>query len=66
MHATCNVHAGVVLVSLRAVFHKKFPFGDEIYTKLTAKIIDTLMAKAPEEVRKESKAFISLLFARGQ
>jgi len=55
--------AGVVLVSLRAVFHKKFPFGDEIYTKLTAKIIDTLMAKAPEEMRVAMKEFTAALDA---
>jgi len=55
--------AGVVLVTLRAVFHSKFPSGDEIYTKLTDKIIDTLMAKAPEEVRGAMKQFTESLDA---
>jgi chemotaxis protein histidine kinase CheA len=55
--------AGMVLVSLRAVFHKKFPEGDQIYTKLTSKIIDVLMAKESEETKNNLKTFRDALDA---
>merc|ERR1719502_544890 len=37
--------AATVLVGLRAVFHKRFPYGTEIYHKLTAQITGALMRK---------------------
>lgn len=55
--------AGFILITLRAVFHKKFPAGDEIYGKLTAKIVDTLMAKAKPDERAAIKDFAALLDA---
>jgi hypothetical protein len=55
--------AGTVLVTLRAVFHKKFPFGDSLYKKITDKVIDTLMKKAPDQIRAAMKKFTASLDA---
>jgi len=48
--------AGFVFVTIRAVFHKKFPYGEEIYHKLTGVLVDALMGGAPEEVKNGAKA----------
>jgi|ERR1711924_422811 len=44
--------AGFVLVTLRAVFHSKFPEGDTIYTQLTDKILEALVGTSPTRSRK--------------
>jgi hypothetical protein len=49
--------AAIIFVTVRAVFHKRFPFGQKIYETLTAKLVDALMAKHPKEVRDVQKAF---------
>jgi hypothetical protein len=43
--------AGCVFVTIRAVFHKKFPYGEQIYTKLTGILVEALMGKAPPEIK---------------
>jgi hypothetical protein len=48
--------AGCVFVTLRAVFHKKFPFGEEIYTKLTEILVNALMGGASAEVKQGAMA----------
>jgi hypothetical protein len=56
--------ASTVMVTLRAVFHKKFPFGAQIYTKLSNTIIDSLMKGDSEEQKKgraDAKAFAKAL-----
>jgi len=49
--------AGVVFVTVRAVFHYKFPYGNVIYEKLTAKLVDVLMAKESDAVKNAMKEF---------
>lgn len=51
----------IVMVTIRAVFHKRFPWGQQIYTTLSTKLVDALMASAPQKVKDESKAFAARL-----
>merc|ERR1719498_2271798 len=53
--------ASLVLVALRGVFHKKFPYGNKIYKALTDKIIGALMAKADAKTKAGINRFINAL-----
>jgi hypothetical protein len=53
--------AAIVFVSLRAVFHKEFPAGQKIFETISSKMVDALMAKAPEPVKQAQKAFAAAL-----
>merc|ERR1719453_847331 len=55
--------AGVVFVTLRAVFHKKFPFGQKIYETVSSGLVDALMSGASAEVLAAAKAMASGLSA---
>lgn len=48
--------AGCVFVTIRAVFHKEFPYGETIYHKLTEILVNALMGGAPDEVKAGAKA----------
>jgi len=53
--------AAMVFLTLRAVFHKKFPAGTMIFEQVSTKVVDALMAKAPQAHRDAQKVWAKTL-----